>query len=678
MTAFPRSSSGVAIVPIVISDPKVPVHPPVTLPKKHLLLTATPLTFLLVLVAFVLAKSTAEHRQYRRFSLLNDLVIGLSELSAAVTDEKHLSWGATTLKGSYTPEQQIANFRKGITKADAALDNLRARIRAIPQDTFTPKFDAAASVLPGLKSALVQIRELVFDRSRHPGDAQMEAYTDMIKLRYGVLNNQINDLFYVLTAETHDADLVRKIQSQDLLLRMKIEMLMIRSDASGSLRTKGITPDRYIRLVSSVDNVRSLRTRLGYIAGPDVQQRFDAFARSASVEYLLGMADDVVAKGVKDSGTASYTFDYNDPRRRELTVEAFDRGYRELEVFLVANLNASAAARLTQAARAQWLASGLGALSLILSLPLCFFMSRSIQRSLDAVAARLHEDGQQGRASSEKVLGSSTELASIAGSQQQAIEEVKHSLHAMNEHIGGNVATIRATVDRATGTRDAVDRSVREMAALREATTKAGKASRDVSSIVKTIEEIAFQTNLLALNAAVEAARAGEHGAGFAIVAEEVRRLAQRSAESAHETADCINNALGQTEESEKLTTTVEASLGEMAAQVHAMADALRRLEETSAQQAASSQQIDDAMGSLSQYSHTVTSLADNTADAARTMREQTDSLLDCVQRLERITGCEQATEYRATDTPAARKPVRKSFAKAPSSGRTPLFAAVR
>jgi hypothetical protein len=90
-------------------------------------------------------------------------------------------------------------------------------------------------------------------------------------------------------------------------------------------------------------------------------------------------------------------------------------------------------------------------------------------------------------------------------------------------------------------------------------------SSAEVAKIVKNIDEIAFQTNILALNAAVEAARAGEAGAGFAVVANEVRSLAQRSAAAAKETADKIEGAIVNSRTGSQCSAKVEESLTQIA-----------------------------------------------------------------------------------------------------------------
>src|SRR5258707_11643805 len=104
------------------------------------------------------------------------------------------------------------------------------------------------------------------------------------------------------------------------------------------------------------------------------------------------------------------------------------------------------------------------------------------------------------------------------------------------------------------------------MAEMKQAMDAIKNSSASIAKIVKTIDEIAFQTNILALNAAVEAARAGEAGAGFAVVAEEVRSLAQRSAQAAQETRSKIELALRSNEHGAQIGLLVEQRFVEISA----------------------------------------------------------------------------------------------------------------
>ncbi len=168
--------------------------------------------------------------------------------------------------------------------------------------------------------------------------------------------------------------------------------------------------------------------------------------------------------------------------------------------------------------------------SLAAVLAVVWWIARRIARPLREVASGLQRGAEQVAAASRQVSGSSQNLAQGANRQAASLEESSASLEEMNSMTKRNAENADAAKRVAGRTRAAAEAGAGDVAAMEKAMGAIKESADNIAAIIKTIDEIAFQTNILALNAAVEAARAGEAGQGFAVVAEEVRSLAQRSA----------------------------------------------------------------------------------------------------------------------------------------------------
>ncbi len=231
-----------------------------------------------------------------------------------------------------------------------------------------------------------------------------------------------------------------------------------------------------------------------------------------------------------------------------------------------------------------------------------------------------------------------------------AIEQMVTSIQRVADR-GKKLVEIAQKSTQAVGMgRESVAKSAGGMEQISQSITKAaetiaalGVRSEDIGKIVEVIDDIAEQTNLLALNAAIEAARAGEQGMGFAVVAEEVRKLAERSAKSTKEISELITSIQKESSESvkqmEKSTAIVKQGI-ELSQEVKA---ALERIEEAVTEAATYSQEIGAATQEQSssgeQIGKSVDRLNEITKEISSATEEQASGAEQVVKAMEKMRG---------------------------------------
>ncbi len=222
-----------------------------------------------------------------------------------------------------------------------------------------------------------------------------------------------------------------------------------------------------------------------------------------------------------------------------------------------------------------------------------------------------------------------------SGSQQQAasLEETTASLRAMTDTVRNNAGHAQEAKQLAAHTRDQAEVGGRAVQDAVRAMSGIAEASRRITDISATIDEIAFQTNLLALNAAVEAARAGEQGRSFAVVANEVRALALRSADASKEIKSVIDDTVTRVDEGSALVGRAGNTLTGIVTEVKQVAELVADIASASTEQADGIDQVSRAVQQMDVVTQETAANTVQVDDTARSLSTQADQLRSQIGR---------------------------------------------
>jgi methyl-accepting chemotaxis protein len=303
------------------------------------------------------------------------------------------------------------------------------------------------------------------------------------------------------------------------------------------------------------------------------------------------------------------------------------------------------------------------AVVLVIVLAVVWWLARSIALPIRRMAAELDQFAGQVESAAAQVSNVSQNLASGASEQAASIEETSSSLEELSSMTKRNAA------DSADSDRVLKEEAAPNFQQIGDCTGRMGTsidaavvAAKETAKIVKTIDEIAFQTNILALNAAVEAARAGEQGAGFAVVAEEVRALAQRSAQAARETAEMIERANSRITETAGLNSQVVAALGDNKEIAQRVAQLVAAIATASREQASGISLLNTAVVQMDKTTQSNAASAEEAASSAEELNAQAAQMKSVVGALvQLVEGGTGAIKDSGRESPAAPRPVRSA-----------------
>ncbi len=261
-----------------------------------------------------------------------------------------------------------------------------------------------------------------------------------------------------------------------------------------------------------------------------------------------------------------------------------------------------------------------------------------IKNSINCITSNLRKTISEIKSSSDNVTAganqvseTSSSIAIGALSQTEAVQKLNETINIINVQTKDTTLKAYDANELSKKSMLNAENGNKEMNTMLKSMIDIKEASKNISKIIKVIDDIAFQTNILALNAAVEAARAGVHGKGFSVVAEEVRSLAGRSQQAATETSALIEDTILKINEGTQIASLTADSLNTIIYDTDSISKLINEIYLSSKNQAESISEIVSSVEQISKIVQNNSAISEESAAAAQELNSQSWMLTEMV-----------------------------------------------